>query len=197
MVPGCNKINRGKEQSGMNSASYRRALLLRVLVLVAAMVLATAGVAWARTPITVSEHTHKETGTFTGYVNCRGEELYDISVTFNELVRVTAAGVDEDGEYLPPLHFHHTFTGKFVAVPVDGTGPTFTGHGRDTETFNAKSFDEFVGTYTNQHKVVAKGSDGSKINYHLHVRYSVNAKGEVTVDFFRVKPDESCITPGE
>jgi hypothetical protein len=29
------------------------------------------------------------------------------------------------------------------------------------------------------------------------VRYSTNADGEVTVDFFRVWPDESCLTPGE
>ena len=179
----------------MSAVSQRRTSLL--LVLAAALTLATASVAWARTPITVSEHTHKETGTFTGYVNCQGTELYNITVTFNELVRVTAAGVDEDGNYLPPLHFHHTFTGKFVAVPVDGTGPTFTGHGRDTETFNTKSFEEFVGTYTNDHKVNAKGSDGSKLNYHLHVRFSVNARGEVTVEFVRVRPDPSCVTPDE
>jgi hypothetical protein len=168
-----------------------------VLVLGAALVLASTGVAWARTPITVSQHVHKETGSFTDFVTCQGEKLYDINITGTELVRFTAAGVDEEGNPLPPLHFHHTFVGWFVAVPVDGTGPTFTGHGRDVETLNAKSFEEFVGTYTDDHRVVAKGSDGSKINFHLHVRYSVNAKGEVTVDFVRVRPDESCISPDE
>jgi hypothetical protein len=173
----------------------RRVVL--VLVLAAALALAAAGVAWAQTPITVSEHYHKVTETFTGTVNCQGTKLYHSTVTFNQQVHVTAAGVDEDGNYIPPLHFHGTFVGKFVAVPVDGTGPTFTGHGRDHETFNARSFEEFVGTYTDDHKVTAKGSDGSKINYHLHSRFSVNAKGEVTVDFVSVRPDASCISPGE
>jgi hypothetical protein len=183
----------------------RRAVL--VLGVVAALALAVAGVAPAQTPITVSRHFHKDTGTFTGYVNCQGEKLYDITVTFDEVVRITAAGeaTGEEGfsndllggSFLPPLHFHHTFVGRFLAVPTNGSGPTYVGHSRDTETFNAKSFEEFVGTYSDQHRVVARGSDGSRINYHLHVRYSVNAKGEVTVDFFRVRPDESCLTPGE
>ena len=181
----------------MNTASHRRASLLMVLVIAAALVLANAGVARAQTPITVSQHSHKQTESFTGYVNCQGEKLYDITVTFNELVRFTAARVDEEGNPLPPLHFHHTFVYKFVAVPVDGTGPTFIGHGRDVEMLNAKSFEEFVGTYSNQHRIIARGSDGSRINYHLHERFSVNAKGEVTVDFLRVRPDASCIMPGE
>jgi hypothetical protein len=166
-------------------------------ILAALMAMAIAGTAWAQPPITVSHHVHKDTGSFTDFVVCQGEKLYEITMTSTELVRFTAAGVDEEGNPLPPLHFHHTFVGKFVAVPVDGTGPTYTGHARDVETFNAKSFEEFVGTYTNNHMVIARGSDGSKINFHLHVRYSVNAKGEVTVDFVRVRPDESCILPDE
>jgi hypothetical protein len=190
------------------NGTLRRTLLVCVLALPLAVMAAMAvGAASAQTPITVSKHFHKTTDTFTGYVNCQGTKRYHITVTATDLVRITAAGVatgDEGfsndllgGSFLPPLHFHHTFVGKFVAVPVNGLGPTYTGHGRDTETFNAKSFEEFVGTYSDQHRVIARGSDGSKINYHLHVRYSVNAKGEVTVDFFRVRPDESCVSPDE
>ena len=170
--------------------------IIVVFMLAALVALAVAGTALAR-PITVSHHLHKDTGSFTDFVVCQGEKLYDITGTSTELVRFTAAGVDEEGNPLPPLHFHHTFVGRFVAVPVDGIGPTFTGHARDTETLNAKSFEEFVGTYTDDHMVIARGSDGSKINFHLHVRYSVNAKGEVTVDFVRVRPDASCISPDE
>ena len=183
----------------------RRVIL--VLVLAAALALATASVAWARTPITVSQHLHQETDSFTGYVNCQGEKLYDITFTINELVRITAAGEAKGDEgvyfdligksYLAPLHFHHTFVGRFVAVPVNGRGPTYAGHARDTEQLNARSFEEFVGTYTDDHKVTARGTDGSKINYHLHVHTTVNAKGKPTFVSFRVRPDESCITPGE
>jgi hypothetical protein len=168
-----------------------------VLALAATLAVAAAGVAWARTPITVSEHSNKETGTFTGNMPCQGDKLYNITITANEFVRFTAAGLDEDGNPLPPMHFHNLFIGKFVAVPVDGNGPTYHAHGREGETINAKSFEEFVGTYTNIHKVTARGTDGSKINYHLLVRYSVNIQGEATVDFVRIRPDESCLTPGE
>jgi len=171
--------------------------IIVALILAALVALAAAGTAWAQPPITVSHDVHKETGSFTDFVACQGEKLYDITMTSTEVVRFTAAGVDEEGNPLPPLHFHHTFVGRFVAVPVDGIGPTFTGHARDVETLNAKSFEEFVGTYTDDHRVIARGSDGSRINFHLHVRYSVNAKGEVTVDFVRVRPDESCISPDE
>jgi len=172
--------------------------IIVVIMLAALMAMAAAGTVWAKPPITVSHDVHKDTGTFTDRLSCQGDQLYNYTMTSHELVHVTAAGVDEDGNYLPPLHFHHTFVAsKFVAVPVDGTGPTFTGHARDVETLNAKSFEEFVGTYTDDHRVIARGSDGSKINFHLHVRYSVNAKGEVTVDFVRVRPDASCISPDE
>src|SRR5215203_4583953 len=128
--------------------------IIVVIMLSALMAMAAAGVAWAQTPITVSEHYHKVTETFTGTVNCQGTKLYHSTVTF-------------------------------------------TRHGRDHLAFNARSFEEFVGTYTDDHKVTAKASDGSKINYYLHSRFSVNAKGEVTVDFVRVRPDASCISPGE
>jgi hypothetical protein len=187
------------------NVTLRRTLMVCVLAIILAAM--AAGAASAQTPITVSKHFHKETFTATGHVNCQGKKRYELTVTFNELVRITAAGKatgDEGlsndllgGSFLPPLHFHHIFIAKYVAVPVNGIGPTYTGHVREVETLNAKSFEEFIGTYTDNHRAIARGSDGSKINFHLHVRYSVNAKGEVTVDFFRVRPDESCIMPGE
>ena len=182
----------------MDLTLHRRLMIWGLgAVLAAGLVLAAAGTAWAKPPITVSHHVHKDTGSFTDFVVCQGEKLYDITMTSTELVRFTAAGVDEEGNPLPPLHFHHTFVGRFVAVPVDGIGPTFTGHARDVETLSAKSFEEFVGTYTDDHKVTAKGSDGSQLNFHLQVHTTVNAKGDVTVDFVRVRPDESCLSPDE
>jgi hypothetical protein len=43
---------------------------------------------------------------------------------------------------------------------------------------------------------VSRGSDGSLINFHGLTRYSVNANGQLTVDFLKVIPDESCLTSG-
>ena len=173
----------------------RRVVL--VLGVVTALALAVAGIALAQTPITVSEHTNKETFTATGHVYCQGDKLYELTVTYNELMGFTAAGVDEDGNLLPPVHFHTVFIGKFVAVPIDGTGPTYYAHAREGETWNAKSFEEFVGTFTRILKVTARGTDGSKINFHWLIRYSTNAEGEVTVDFEKLMPDASCISSDE
>ena len=94
------------------------------------------------------------------------------------------------------MHFHTVFIGKFVAVPIDGTGPTYYAHAREGETWNAKSFEEFVGTFTRILKITARGTDGSKINFHWLIRYSTNAEGEdtgLTVDFEKLMPDASCI----
>jgi hypothetical protein len=176
------------------NVTLRRALLVCALALVLATM--AAGAASAQTPITVSEHTNKETFTATGHVYCQGDKLYELTVTYNELVGFTAAGVDEDGNLLPPVHFHTVFIGKFVAVPIDGTGPTYYAHAREGETWNAKSFDEFVGTFTRILKTTARGTDGSKINFHWLIRYSTNAEGEdtgLTVDFEKLMPDASCI----
>src|SRR5215210_1883466 len=173
----------------------RRVVL--VLGVVAALALAVAGIALAQTPITVIEHTNKETFTATGHVYCQGDKLYELTVTYNELVGFTAAGIDEDGNLRPPVHFHTVFIGKFVAVPIDGTGPTYYAHAREGETWNAKSFEEFVGTFTRILKVTARGTDGSKINFHWLIRQSTNAEGEVTVDFEKLMPDKSCISSDE
>jgi hypothetical protein len=168
----------------------RRVVL--VLGVVAALALAVAGIALAQTPITVSEHTNKETFTATGHVYCQGDKLYELTVTYNEIVGFTAAG-GEDGNLLPPVHFHTVFIGKFVAVPIDGTGPTYYGHAREGETWNAKSFEEFVGTFTRILKITVRGTDGSKVNFHWLIRYSTNAEGEVIVDIEKWMPDASCI----
>jgi hypothetical protein len=173
------------------NVTLRRAILVCALALVLAAM--AAGAASAQTPITVSEHTNKETFTATGHVYCQGDKLYELTVTYNELMGYTAAGLDEDGNLLPPVHFHTVFIGKWVAVPIDGTGPTYYGHAREGETWNAKSFEEFVGTFTRILKTTARGTDGSKVNFHWLIRYSTNAEGEVTVDIEKLMPDASCI----
>jgi hypothetical protein len=75
---------------------------------------------------------------------------------------------------------------------VDGTGPTWTGHYAQSSTFNSN---ESGGTFTQDlGGGVSRGSDGSLNNFHGLTRYSVNANGELTVDFLKVIPDESCLT---
>ena len=125
-------------------------------------------------------------------LHCHPNERSIVTVTANATLHITAAGRDAQGNLLPPFHTHRLFQGKFLDVPADGTGPTYTGHFIELETVNARSLDEFVGTYTSIEQGTARGSDGSKVRMHVLVRYSVNAKGKVTVDFVKVKREQDC-----
>jgi hypothetical protein len=168
----------------------RRCVVRRIIValmLAALVALAAAGAASARTPITITTHDHKVTETVTGTLHCHPNERSIATVTANATLHITAAGRDAQGNLLPPFHTHSLFQGKFLEVPADGTGPTYTGHFIEIQTINARSLDEFVGTYTDIEQGTARGSDGSKVRMHVLVRYSVNAKGKVTVDFVKVK----------
>jgi hypothetical protein len=159
--------------------------IIVAFMLAALVALAAAGTAWAK-PITITTH-DKVTETFTGTLHCHPNERSIVTVTARSTLHITAAGRDAQGNLLPPFHTHSLFQGKFLDVPADGTGPTYTGHFIELETVNARSLDEFVGTYTNIEHATARGSDGSKVRMHVLVRYSVNAKGKVTVDFVKVK----------
>jgi hypothetical protein len=177
----------------MDLALHRRKMVLWALALAAALALAlaAAGTAWAK-PITITTHDHKVTETFTDTLHCHPNERSIATVTANATFHITAAGRDAQGNLLPPFHTHSLFQGKFLDVPADGTGPTYTGHFIELETVNARSLDEFVGTYTSIEQSTARGSDGSKARMHVLVRYSVNAKGKVTVNFVKVKASQDC-----
>jgi hypothetical protein len=160
--------------------------IIVAFMLAALVALAAAGTASARTPITITTH-DKETEHFTGTLSCHPNKRFISTVTAHATLHITAAGRDAQGNLLPPFHTHSLFQGKALDVPADGTGPTYTGHFIELETFNARSLDGFVGTYTDIQQATGRGSDGSKRRMHILVRYSVNAKGKVTVDFVKVK----------
>src|SRR5215218_5359979 len=166
---------KGKDKR-MDLALHRRKMVLWALALAAALTLAAAGAASARTPITITTH-DKEMETFTGTLPCHPNERSIVTVTAHGTLHITAAGRDAQGNLLPPFHTHGLFQGKTLEVPADGTGPTYTGHLIEIQTINARSLDEFVGTYTDIASGSTRGSDGSKVREHILVRYSVNAKG--------------------
>jgi len=176
----------------MDLALHRQKMVLWALALAAALALAlaAAGTAWAK-PITITTH-DKVTETFTGTLPCHPNEPSISTVTAHATFHITAAGRDAQGNLLPPFHTHGLFQGKTLEVPADGTGPTYTGHFIELQSVNARSLDEFVGTYTDIEQGTARGSDGSKVRFHVLVRYSVNAKGKVTVNFVKVKASQDC-----
>jgi len=100
------------------------------------------------------------------------------------------ARTDSDGNFIAPLRFHDLFQAKVVAVPVDGTGVSYVGHFRasDSETIRSVKHGEVLAeTDTDQNKAAAKGSDGSWAVIYMHDHFTVNADGEVTVEFHHLR----------
>lgn len=157
-----------------------RRFIFTILVAIVGSVAVTAAQAGSP-PVTFTDVVKGETETFTDVVPCR-ESLgdYDITITSNGVFHVTAAGINEETEELiAPYHLTGTFTGTVVAVPSDGTGPTF--RGRFTQWFGENAnLNSHNGTFT--FSVRLRGSDGSRIRFNLVAHFSVSATG-VTVEF--------------
>ncbi len=146
----------------------------------AGLVLAAAGTAWAK-PITFTEVTKFPEETFTDESTRCQTELY--ATTFSKGMAV------EHFTYFPDtgaLHYHLLFRGKVVAVPLDGTGPSYTGNFRVSDSENIRSVkhgEVLVETDTDHDRAVLKGSDGSRAFFKFHAHFTVNANGVQTVDF--------------
>jgi hypothetical protein len=145
-----------------------------VLVLLA--LVAPVGLAKASSPPVTFTETFSQTETFTDVVPCQ-ESLgaYDITLTERIVFHVTAAAIDEAGNFVAPYHITGTVTGTFVAVPSDGTGPTFTGHFTQRFPGETEMITHSTGTITLS--IQGQGSDGSRISFHDVSHYQINALG--------------------
>ena len=165
--------------------SMRRVAVLLVMM-VAGLVLAVVASASAQ-PVTETTIIKHFTETFTthpasgdDFLACGGEP-YTITVNAKAVSHVTASGIEENGELIPPWHTNALLLGRFVAIPADGTGPTYAGHFKEgLEHSNMNKKNE---TFTNHFLVIAKGSDGSRLHQNLLFRYSFNANGEMNFVF--------------
>ena len=138
---------------------------------------ACAGTAWAQPPITGTEvSTFVESFSDEPFL-CQ-DELYTISVTGRTVVHFT------DFEETGALHFHEVVHAHVVAVPLDGTGPSYTGSFRASDSENIRAVhngDLLVETDTDLNQAVARGSDGSRAFVKEHAHFTVNANGETSV----------------
>ena len=164
----------------MDLTLHRRKLVLWVLVLAAGLVLAAAGTAWAQPPIVFTEVTRYSPETFSDEPTRCQTELYTTTFFSGQSV--------EHFTYFPDtgaLHFHEWAHGKIVAVPLDGTGPSYKGNFRfgHSENFRNVKRGEIVQVHTYLDRFVARGSDGSRAFFKLHEHLTVNANGVKTVDF--------------
>ena len=156
--------------------------LLTFLVLAGATLIAATAVQAGSPPVTFTE-TGAFTETFPDVVPCR-EDLgaYAITITARGVFHVTAAGIEEDGDPVPPYRVSGGATGSVVAVPSDGTGSTFTG--RFTDRFG-ETEKITHSTGMSVFSVRLTGSDGSRVSFHLVSHYTINANG---VEFGFEKP---------
>jgi hypothetical protein len=168
----------------MNTAAHHRKMVLWVMAVAAGLVLAAAGTAWAQPPITDTQ-VEKVSETFTEELLCQ-DELYEISGRGHVMEHFTYF---EDTE---ALHYRFMVHAKLVAIPIDGTGPTYTGHFRSSDSENIRNVKrgDLVEVDTDHNKTILKGSDGSRIFLQEHAHFTVNANGEMTVEFEKVR--ESC-----
>jgi len=128
----------------------------------------------ASPPVTFTE-TEKFTETFQEVVPCRDDlGLYTITVTVQGVFHVTAAGIEEDGDFHSalPLRDDGNRDGRCCAERRDGPDV----HGRFVNRMvETELITHSTGTLT--FSVRAMGSDGSRISFHLVSHYTINALG--------------------
>ena len=165
----------------------RTARVLLTLGLAALAALAMSASASAR-PITFTEH-HTFSESFSDGSTVCQEEIYTTTVNGRTLTHLTAA-TDEQGNITVPLHFRDVTWGNVVAVPLDGTGVSYTGRFYSSDSENIRGVRHgslFVETDTDIDKFMARGSDGSHVMLVEHHHFTINANGEVAIEFEKVR----------
>ena len=156
----------------------RRLLSFGLGALLGAGLLATAASA-AGPPITGTEvSTFSES--FSDESTLCQDELYTTTVDGHAVVHFTF--FEDTGA----LHFHDFAHGRVVAVPLDGTGPTYTGSFRSSDSENIRAVrhgDVLVEVNTDLNRAILHGSDGSKAFAKFHAHFTMNANGQTTVQF--------------
>lgn len=143
--------------------------LIRFGLLTAALMSATATPALAEPATTTTEVEHDLVVSFQGTFPCGGE-TYNITFTETFVLHTTMKGAT--------LHQAATGVGTLVAVPVDGMGPTYTGH--FAFRFGPTLGGPVVVSTTRMH-VVMSGDDGSRLSQLVLSHLNVSASGEIVV----------------
>ncbi len=149
----------------------RHAITVLALVVVLLIPAATA-LAGGNGSYTYTQTYQNATDEFVQPLSCTNG-LADITITYNGVFHYT---VDKAGDFWGT----GTQTGTVLAIPLDPSQPTYTGHftiwfGENDNLSNSNSTSTF--------SVHATGSDGSTMNFQEVAHYSVNANGVLTVNF--------------
>jgi hypothetical protein len=163
----------------MNIAARCTRKTFWLLAGIAGLVLAPAGTAWAQPPETFTQAS-TFSDNFTGPDFPCQDEPYTITATGHTLVHYDYFA-DTDAFFV-----HFSDHGTVVAVPADGTGPTYTGDFSDLDSDNVRALrhgDVLVQKDTDVMRSIARGSDGSLALVFTHAQLTISANGETTVQF--------------
>jgi hypothetical protein len=152
--------------------------LTAVAAATAVLLVLMAGLAQAK-PITLTFHEKNATDHFVDVLPCIGGGVQaHITITYNAVFHVTAAGIHDDN-FIPPYHVTSTTTGTFVADPIPAGLATYRGH--FTQWFGENSNRQnFTATFT--FTIVGSAADGSTVKFHETAHFSVTPTG-VTLEF--------------
>ena len=161
------------------AAVSRKRVVVSLLAVVAGLVLGPVGTASAQ-PAEPFTDVSTFSDDFSGDDFTCQDEPYHVTANGIFVVHYT---------YFPDTDTYHVFVydrGTVVAVPLDGTGPTYTGTFWDIDSNNVRvvrAGDLLVDKDTDLSRAVAHGSDGSLALVTAHSQLTMNANGETTVQF--------------
>ncbi|HKZ86041.1 MAG TPA: hypothetical protein VJ793_20595 [Anaerolineae bacterium] len=150
----------------------RRALAFLTLV---SLLLFPASSAFAEGAVTVTQTFHNFTETEPDIDQCTGAPG-NVTLTYNGVVHMTTT---PNGAF----HLTGTFTGDFVFVPVNPALPTASGN---FTVWFGDNFNEKNENHTFTFTVHGTSSDGSDVQWHITAHTTMNANGEVLVEFFKL-----------
>jgi hypothetical protein len=100
----------------------------------------------------------------------------DLTEVFNAEAHALAAGIDDQGNFIAPLHVQETVEESVLFVPYDPALPTYSGH----STVHVTNLEDSPHAgFTNT--VVLRGTDGSHLVFHEDLHINVKPTG---VDLF-------------
>jgi hypothetical protein len=96
----------------------------------------------------------------------------DLTEIFNGEAHALAAGVDTQGNFLPPMHVQTNVEESVLFDPYDPALPTYSGHA----AVHVTNFEDSPNAgFTNT--VILRGADGSHLLFHENVHILVKAGG--------------------
>jgi hypothetical protein len=145
---------------------------------IAGLALFATPAAVADPPIVETEIVIGGTDTFPSENPCTGVPG-TVTIDFNSVFHITDQGSSQ-GLFI--FHVTGTTTGTFTFVPDDPSEPSYTGH--FTSWFGVQATPPGLGfVATDTFTVIAKGSDGSRLRFHITNQFTRLPSGEVVVSF--------------